>query len=327
MHQPYTTYSVVARDRETGQLGVAVQTHQMCVGSVVPWLAPGVGALATQSLANVRFGPMGLALLREGVAAPQVVDALVATDPEADRRQVAVVDARGEVGVWTGAGCIPEAGHQTGEGYSVQANMMVRPTVIPAMARAFEEAEGDLVARMMKAMWAAQREGGDIRGMQSAALRVVSGEDPSARGAQATLDLYDLRVDESEHPLEELDRLVRLRTARLLDREGHEALEQGERRRAMEKFGEAREMAPELEELGFWQAVTLADEHQDLKTAAEILDSTLAGDPLRGQWLDLIRRLQVCGLLDRAETAEEILESIGARASDEIVETDKERDG
>ena len=303
----FNTYSIVARDPETNELGVAVQTHQMCVGDVVPWMLPGVGAIATQSLVNVSFGPMGLAMLREGLAAPRVVEALVASDADADRRQLAVVDAQGRVGAWTGKGCIPEAGHHTGEGYSVQANMMTHTTVVPAMAETFETTSGDLAARMLAALEAAQTEDGDIRGQQSAAIKIVAG-DPSQPNWSAR---YDLRVDEHATPVAELARLIRLRRAQLIDGEGHEAFERHSRDEALEKWAEARTMAPELEELAFWQAVALADIPANVITAAQILKPVMADDPRRTEWLDLIRRLEGCGLIERAGAAGELIEALG----------------
>ncbi len=298
----FSTYSIVARDNETGQLGVAVQTHQMCVGAVVPWLAPGVGAIATQSLTNISFGPIGLAMLKAGVPAHKVVEALVASDDNAQVRQVAVVDAAGRVGAWTGPGCIPEAGHHIGEGYSVQANMMTASTVVPAMADAYERAQGDLAQRMLAALEAAQAEGGDIRGMQSAALKVVDG----------TLNptwpyIYDLRVDEHEEPVRELARLVRLRHAQLVEQQGYEALEQGDRERALSLWAMARAEAPELEELPFWQAITLADDAGDAQAGADLLLPVLRNDPRREHWLDLIARLQQCGLIKRSGAGDELL--------------------
>jgi uncharacterized Ntn-hydrolase superfamily protein len=280
----------------------------MCVGAIVPWLLPGIGAVATQSLVNITFGPLGLAMLTEGVPAPRVVEALVASDEGANRRQLAVVDAEGRAAAWTGDGCIAYAAHHTGEGYSVQANMMDTDRVVPAMAAAFEAAEGDLAQRMMAALHAAQREGGDIRGMQSAALRVVSGE-KGARGFAATV--YDLRVDESARPLDDLERLVQLRNAQLIDRQGYRAVREAGIDRALEIWAQARAQAPELEELGYWQALTLADEHGEVEKAAQILREVLAQDERRAQWIDLIRRLRACGLIERAGAGEELIAAIG----------------
>lgn len=302
-HTLFSTYSIVARDSETGQLGVAVQTHQMCVGAVVPWLAPGIGAIATQSLTNISFGPIGLAMLKAGVPAPKVIEALVASDENAQVRQVAAVDAAGRVGAWTGPGCISEASHHIGDGYSVQANMMTASSVVPAMADAYEHAQGDLAQRMLAALEAAQAEGGDIRGMQSAALKVVEGKlNPTWPY------VYDLRVDEHEEPVRELARLVRLRHAQLVEQQGYDALEQGDRERALLLWAAARTEAPELEELAFWQAVTLADDAGDAQTGADLLRPVLRNDPRREHWLDLIARLQQCGLIKRSGASNELLD-------------------
>ena len=295
-HQLFNTYSIVARDAETGQFGVAVQTHQMGVGRVVPWLLPGVGAVATQSFANASFGRLGLALLKAGYPAHRVIAALVAADEDEARRRVAVVDNQGQAAVHTGSGCIAHASHHVGQGYSVQANMMTRDTVIDAMASAYEAASGDLAQRMVTALEAAQAEDGDIRGMQSAALKVVSGD--AAEMPWETV--YDLRVDEHAQPVVELVRLVRLRHAQLIDKQGYDALEAGQRDEALNLWSQAREQAPELEELAFWQAVELADKHGDLDTAASIFQATLADDPRRQHWADLINRLVDCGLIENA---------------------------
>jgi len=302
----FSTYSIVARDPDTGQFGVAVQTHQMCVGSVVPWLLPGRGAFATQSLANIRFGPMTLAMLQEGISAPHIIQALVASDADAHRRQIAVVDASGQAAAWTGDGCIAQASHHVGQGYSVQANMMTRGTVVDAMARAYESATGDLAQRMLAALEAAQREGGDIRGMQSAALKVVPGDASKPIWAAD----YDLRVDEHENPVAELARLVRLGRAQGLDGEGHRLLEDARLDEALAKWAEARQIAPELEELPFWQAMALAEKPEHTAAAIEILKPALAQDPRREHWLDLIGRLADCGLLERAGAAGELIAAL-----------------
>lgn len=306
--QLFSTYSIVARDGQSGEFGVAVQTHQMSVGRIVPWLLPGLGAVATQSLVNISFGPMALTMLREGVSAPHIIAALVASDEKAHRRQVAVVDAHGNAAAHTGAGCIAEAGHHVGEGYSVQANMMTRPTVVAAMAQAYERTSGDLAQRMMAAMEAAQAEDGDIRGMQSAALKIVSGDRNQAEWST----LYDLRVDEHETPLLELGRLVRLRRAQHLDGQGYTRLEEGHRDDALSLWKQARAAAPELEELAFWQAVTLADSHSDIDAAVQILSPVLKQDARREQWIDLIRRLAVCGLIEREGADIELIAALNS---------------
>ncbi len=303
----FNTYSIVARDKQTGNLGVAVQTHQMCVGAHVPWLKSGIGAVATQSLVNLHFGPMGLSMLQEGVPAQKVVNALVASDKDAHVRQVAVVDNKGRVGAWTGPNCISEAGHHIGDGYSVQANMMTHPTVVKAMADAYENASGVLAERMMSALHAAQSEGGDIRGMQSAALVIVGEHFLGTGDPFEERSIYDLRVDEHEYPLEELDRLVRFRRAQLIDTEGYRQLEEGHRDEAINTWLRARQLAPELEEMAYWQAVTLADEYNDVKTAAKILSPMLIKEARKDHWIDLIKRLQYCGIIERQGAGDELL--------------------
>ncbi len=305
--QLLSTYSIVARDAQTGQFGMAVQTHQMSVGNGVPWLLPGIGAIATQSLTNVSFGPMGLKMLREGVSAKHVIAALVASDEGEKRRQVAVVDAQGQAAAHTGSGCIAEAGHHIGEGYSVQANMMTHPTVVQAMSKAYETAAGDLAQRMMSALEAAQAEDGDIRGMQSAALVVV----PGSINAPEWQKDYSLRVDEHDTPLQELSRLVRNRRAQIIDEEGQKLLEAGHKDAALSRWAEARTLAPEQEELPFWQALTLADKTGDIQTAVSILQPMLAKDARREQWIELIRRLAACGLIERADIDTELITALG----------------
>jgi uncharacterized Ntn-hydrolase superfamily protein len=302
-----STYSIVAHDPETGQFGVAVETHQMSVGWIVPWLLPGVGAVATQASVNISFGPMALSMLRESLPATHIIDALVASDPGAHRRQVAVIDREGRAAAWTGNNCIPESRHHVGTGYSVQANMMTNDTVIPAMTHVYEKATGDLAQRMLATLSAAQAEDGDIRGMQSAALKVVPGD---INKPTWTVD-YDLRVDEHENPVEELARLVRLRHAQIIEERGYEALEQNNIEQALAAWAAARAEAPELEELAFWHATTLADKLADTQTAAAILRPVLANDPRRAQWIELIRRLETCGMIERKGAAQELIRAIG----------------
>ncbi len=303
----YNTYSIVARDPETGQLGAAVQTHQMGVGKRVIWLEPGLGALASQSLSNASFGPMALTMLKEGIPPDRIIAALVASDEGAKWRQIGLVDAQGRAAAWTGENCIREASHQTGENFSIQANMMTHPTVVPAMVEAFTRTGGDLAQRMMAALQAAQAEGGDIRGMQSAALKVVSGN----RTTRLWESDYDIRVDEHGNPVEELDRLVRLRHAQILDAQGYELLEKGEKEQALALWQSARAEAPEMEEFVYWQAVALADDHNDIATAADLLRAMLAADaPRRKHWIDLVRRLVACGLFKNADRAEALLAAL-----------------
>jgi uncharacterized Ntn-hydrolase superfamily protein len=203
------TYSIVARDPRTGQIGVAVQSHYFSVGSAVPWAEAGVGAVATQAFANIDYGPQGLTLMRQGLNAAQALEILLQQDEEREIRQVALVDARGNVAVHTGGRCIASAGHATGDNFSVQANMMVDDSIWPAMKHAYERAEGDLADRMIAALEAAQEAGGDIRGQQAAAILIVSGEQQLPWHGR----MFDLRVEDHPRPVEELKRLVSIRKA------------------------------------------------------------------------------------------------------------------
>src|SRR5438876_938659 len=204
------TYSIVARDKRTGELGVAVQSHYFQVGPVVPWALAGVGAVATQAHVNISYGPLGLELLQAGYTAQQALKALTAGDPHADLRQCAIVDAAGNVAAHTGAKCIPAAGHRLGDGFSCQANLMERDTVWGAMAAVFESTDAPLADRLMAALDAAEAEGGDIRGRQSAAMLVVSG---TGTGKPWKDRVIDLRVEDSPEPLTELGRLLHIRRA------------------------------------------------------------------------------------------------------------------
>ncbi|MBA4160076.1 MAG: DUF1028 domain-containing protein, partial [Gemmatimonadetes bacterium] len=203
VRRPVSTYSIVARDSATGQLGVAVQSHWFSVGPLVPWAEAGVGAVATQSFVDPRYGPLGLDLMRLGRSAPEALHALVSTDSDSTVRQVAMIDAQGRVAAFTGRRAVPAAGHYTGAQYSVQANLMEKPTVWPAMARAYENAQGDLAERLLQALEAAEREGGDIRGKQSAAILIVG---PESTGRAWADRIVDLRVEDHPDPLVELRR-------------------------------------------------------------------------------------------------------------------------
>ncbi len=284
------TYSIVARDPATGELGVAVQSHWFQVGPIVPWAASGVGAVATQSFVKVDYGPRGLELMAAGHSAREALDKLLADDPQRDVRQVAMVDAKGRVAVWTGPSCIADAGHQTGEGYSVQANLMATAGVWPAMARAFEAARGDLAERMLAALEAAEAEGGDIRGRQSAALLVVRAE---STGQPWRDRLVDLRVDDHERPLEELRRLLGIHRAYEQMNRGDDAVTEGELEAATGHYRRAAELAPEIVELPFWQAVTLfSGGHEE--AALPIFREVFARED---RWVELVRRLPASGLL------------------------------
>ena len=202
------TYSIVARDRDTGQWGVAVQSKFLSVGSVVPWAEAGVGALATQAYANPQFGPDGLALLRDGLGAADVVERLVAGDAGRDERQLGIVDRDGGSACWTGAACHDWAGHRTGDGYAAQGNILVSRETVDALAETFEATRGrPLAPRLLESLAAAQAAGGDRRGQQSAALVLVQ---PNGGYAGLSDVAYDLRVDDHPRPIDELRRLYAL---------------------------------------------------------------------------------------------------------------------
>ena len=246
--RPVHTFSIVARDAATGELGVAVQSHWFAVGAMVSWAEAGVGAVATQSFVDPSYGNRGLDLMRTGTGAPEALKALLAADDAREVRQVAMIDARGGLAAHTGAKCVPAAGHVAGKDHSVQANMMANESVWPAMAHAFERSRGDLAERMLAALDAAQAAGGDIRGKQSAALRVVG-------GAAA----FDLRVDDDAQPLAELRRLVRLQRAYNHMNAGDLAMERSDMEGALRAYREAAALVPDNAEMVYWHAVALVN--------------------------------------------------------------------
>jgi uncharacterized Ntn-hydrolase superfamily protein len=284
------TYSIVARDPVTGRFGIAVQSHYLGVGPVVPWLEAGVGAVATQASVNVSFGPMGLEMLRAGQAADSVVAALVASDEQANVRQLGVVDGQGRAAAHTGAGCIPACGHLVGEGFTVQGNLLERDSCWPAMAAAYERGlaeEAPFVERLLRAMEAAEAEGGDVRGRQSAAIMVVSAElQPAAwRGR-----LMDLRIEDHPDPVPELRRIVTMQLAyNLLDEEGDEAkagLSQADR------YEMARQLSPDAYELVFWRGVELATTGGDMEAGRRELQIAFAADT---RWRTTLQHLADAG--------------------------------
>jgi uncharacterized Ntn-hydrolase superfamily protein len=285
------TYSIVARDPATGEMGVAVQSHWFSVGSIVTWAEAGVGVVATQSLADPAYGSKGLELMRQGVPAAKALAQLVAADPGNKGRQVAMLDATGRVDAYTGSGAIAAAGHHVGAQYSVQANMMGKPSVWPAMAKAFESTRGPLADRLVAALEAAEREGGDIRGRQSAALIVVKakGSGKPWVGADRT---YDLRVDDHPEPIAELKRLVRLQKAYTHANRGDELMNEKKVEEALKEYAASAQLAPEIVELPFWQAVTLASIGKEAE-AAPIFRAVFAKEPI---WAELLARLPAAGL-------------------------------
>jgi len=251
---PVSTYSIVAYDEKTGEFGVAVQSHWFSVGFLVPWAKAGVGAVATQSFVKVEYGPDGLALMEDGKSAKEALDQLISADEGQAVRQVAMIDSKGGVAAHTGKNCIFAAGHTIGKNYSVQANLMEKETVWSAMSNAFENSKGDLASRMMASLEAAEKEGGDIRGKQSAAMLIVTG-DPT--GLSWKDIVMDIRVDDSPYPLKELKRLIRIHKAYQHANKGDYYLEVNEVDKALLEYDRASDLYPENPELPYWSAVTL----------------------------------------------------------------------
>lgn len=278
------TYSIVARDKETGEFGVAVESHYFQVGPVVPWAIAGIGAVATQSAVNISFGPLGLELMRDGYTAPQALRALLAGDTQPESRQVALVDAAGNVAAHTGEKCIPAAGHRTGEGFSVQANLMQNDTVWDAMYEVFTSTDAPLAERMMAALEAAEAEGGDIRGKQSAAMLVVSGK-PTGHSWEDRI--IDLRVEDAPDPIAELRRLLRVKRA-YMTLNSAEGLEQrGDKTAALQTLRKATAMAPEMVEIQFWAGLSLAEEGH-LDEGVTLMARAVAKDR---RWIETLHRL------------------------------------
>lgn len=299
--RPVNTYSIVARDAETGELGVAVQSHWFSVGSIVIWAEPGVGAVATQSFVDPAYGPLGLYLMRSGKSASQALEALVGVDEHSDVRQVGMVDADGVVANFTGEKAIIQHCDLVGDGYAVQANLMWKATVCEAMATAYESMDGDLGERLMAALEAAEGVGGDIRGKQSAALLVVSGDrsQPAWSGR-----IFDLRVEDHPEPLVELRRLLTMNRAYNLMNEGDEYMTEGNFDMAVQAYGAAEALVPDSHEMVFWHAVTMAGAGQ-IEQALPLFEKAFSLWP---KWRELVPRLPASGLLpDDPELLAEIL--------------------
>jgi uncharacterized Ntn-hydrolase superfamily protein len=291
------TFSIVARDPATGEMGVAVQSHWFSVGSIVTWAEAGVGAVATQSFVDPGYGMRGLELMRRGTAAPDAIDQLVKADEQRDGRQVAMIDASGRVEAYTGKSAIAAAGHIVGDNFSVQANLMANDRVWPAMAKAFESTKGDLADRMLAALEAAQSVGGDIRGRQSAAILIVKGKSSGRPWAGADR-IFDVRVEDAPEPIVELKRLIRLQRAYGHANHGDELMTEKKVEHALKEYQAAAALAPEILELPFWHAVTLASIGREAE-AAPIFKAVFAKEPV---WADLVPRLPAAGLFPNDQT-------------------------
>ena len=284
-----------------------MQSHYFGTGVAVPWLEAGVGAVATQSFVDISYGPLGLALMKAGKSPTEALAGLLAADAQAERRQVAMIDVHGNVATHTGARCIAFAGHRIGAGYSVQANLMLRETVCDAMAEAYEQTRGDLAERMMAALEAAENEGGDIRGRQSAAMAVVNA---ASSGRPWQDRQIDLRVDDHAEPLVELRRLLTVRRAY----DGWNAagdilrgkdINAADVALAVARFVETPDLMPTNPEGAFWFGCSLVNAGQ-VDAALPYFARVFAVQPV---WRELTPRLAAVGLLpDNQETLRRIIE-------------------
>ncbi|MDG6998164.1 MAG: DUF1028 domain-containing protein [Nitrososphaerota archaeon] len=247
------TYSIVARDKKTGFLGVAVQSHYFSVGPVVPWARSGVGAVATQSMVEMKYGPLGLDLMSGGKSAAEALESLLRTDPKSDTRQVGMVDANGVAATHTGNRCIDYAGHVTGDGFTCQANLMSNDAIWGEMKQAYENNSSlEFPERLLAALEAAENTGGDARGKQSVAILIVSSQIYPNPWMGRVLEL---RVEDNPNPLEELSRLLRLRRSYDLADKGDDLLTSGKIREAGDAYAKALEFAPGNEEILYWKGV------------------------------------------------------------------------
>jgi len=305
--RPVATYSIVARDAKTGELGVAVQSHWFSVGSVVPWAEAGVGAVATQSFVEPSYGPLGLDAMGKGAPAEKALHDLLARDPHPEVRQVAFVDGQGRAAVHTGTACIPAAGHHVGDGFTTQANLMLSNEVPEAMARSFERSSGPLAERLLAALDAAQAVGGDIRGKQSAAIVVVRGK----RSDKPWTDrLVDLRVEDSAQPLTEIRRLLALARAYERMNRGDEVFAAGNVEEALREYSAAESMVPDNDEFVFWHAVTLVGNSR-LEESLPVFARAFRMNPA---WMLLVPRLPGVGQLPQTAGLVEKILSVGPSA-------------
>jgi uncharacterized Ntn-hydrolase superfamily protein len=289
------TFSIVARDTITGEMGVAVQSHWFSVGTVVSWAEAGVGAVATQSFANKSFGLRGLEMLRKGSTAQKTLDSLLKDDEAREVRQVAIVDNKGNIATHTGKNCIDYAGHIKGNNFSVQANMMLTDKVPAAMSDAFSKSsDKSLAERLLLSLEAAQGAGGDIRGQQSAAIIIVPGTSANKPWDEV---LVDLRVDDHATPIQELRRLYNVHLAYEHMNKGDLAIETNDMAKAMQEYNAAMKLFPKNLEMQFWTAITLANNKQ-LDKALPMFKNIFSQN---SNWKELTRRLPKVNLLTVSE--------------------------
>ena len=289
------TFSIVARDAETGEMAVAVQSHWFSVGSLVSWGKSGVGVVATQSFVNPAYGPKGLKLMQDGLSAEKALEQLIAEDEGKAYRQVAFLDVNGTASAYTGAKCVIYADQITGDNFSVQANMMLTDKTVPAMEKAFKENETlPLAERMVAVLKAAEQAGGDIRGKQSAALIVVGPDLVENPWEEYKINL---RVDDHENPIEELDRLLKVARAYEYMNNGDLAVEAGDMPEALKQYGTAETLFPDNLEMKFWKAVAMANDGQ-LEESKPIFKGIFEQNE---NWREMIGRLVKPGLLTVSE--------------------------
>ncbi len=277
------TYSIVALDPTTGELGVAVQSRWFSVGSSVPWVEPGVGAVATQSFTEVDHGPNGLRLMREGRTAVEALAQVLASDPGEAVRQVGMVDAARQRAAHTGSRCVRYASHSSGDGVAVQANMMERSTVPAAMMAAFGGTDGDLATRLLAALFAAEGEGGDVRGRQSAALVVAPGAGDGST-PQPWARRFDVRVEDHRSPVDELARVLSVARAYEAMDEAEAAGGRGDVAAAAAASERSRALAPDDDQILLWHAVGLAVAGR-VEEARDELARAIAVEPRAGEHL------------------------------------------
>ncbi len=306
--RPVATYSIVAMSTPTGELGVAVQSHWYNVRAVVPWAESGVGAVATQSFAEISYGPLGLDLMRGGRSPEQALSALTSTDEAAAVRQVAMIDTAGNTAVHTGANCIAHAGHITGKApdgssFSCQSNLMANQGVPEAMAEAFTNSrQVTLAERLLDALRAAEAAGGDIRGRQSAAILIVRAN-PGERDWDNVL--VDLSIEDHADPLDEIARLLILHRAYEFMDAGDKAIERGDMSNAQHAYTQALKLAPEHREMQFWIGVSWLGMHDKLR-ARDMLERAFQDD--KADWREVLRRLPASGILpDDPQLIEEMI--------------------
>lgn len=295
------TFSIVAIDKEAGEMGVAVQSHWFSVGTIVAWAEPGVGAIATQSLVNVSFGPRGLKLLKSGIDPKKALQQLLDSDDGEAFRQISILNTKGNVATHTGKKCIANASHIVGNRYSVQANMMVNDKVVPVMSEAFKNSTGPLAERMIKVLQAAQSAGGDIRGQQSASLLIVKTE---SSGKIWEDRLIDLRVEDHPEAVNEIARLLKVYRAYEHMNNGDLAIEKNDEVLALKEYNAAQEMFPENLEMQYWTAVSLAN-IGNIDEALILFKKVFEADR---NWHTLTNRIVDNGLLNvKKENLEKIL--------------------